>query len=457
VRAGIYCRISQDREAEGIGVERQERDCRALAEQRGWDVADVYVDNDVSAYTGKPRPSFRRLLDDIEAKRVGAVIAWHPDRLYRHPSDLETFVDAVDKARAKVATVAAGEIDLGSASGRMVARMLGAAARGESERASERLKAQRLQQVREGRRQGGGMRPFGYTTEMEPHPTEAPLVREAVDRTLGGTSVYHVAADWNDRGILTTTGKRWRAQSLRRTLTRPLLAGLREHKPSGTVVPGAWEPIISEDEHRLLVAKFPEGSGTGERTARRKALLSGLLCCADCGVKLVYSHDRYICDKSRNGGCGKTRVSKARELELAVLQLAEKRAERRARGKDREQGERAALLAELKTLDDRLAMLTEMLGAGELDRGAYVEQRTRINAERAAIEEQLRDAGGITDEQATTLWEAVEAWESARQLSPAQIALLQDGITAALGPCVRIKSGVNRGPFDRSRIVVEGE
>jgi DNA invertase Pin-like site-specific DNA recombinase len=67
VRAGIYVRISQDREGAGLGVARQEEDCRALCERKGWQVAGVYADNDVLAYTGKPRPAWNRFLADIAA------------------------------------------------------------------------------------------------------------------------------------------------------------------------------------------------------------------------------------------------------------------------------------------------------------------------------------------------------------------------------------------------------
>lgn len=38
----------------GVVVERQERECREQAARLGWQVAGVYVDNDVSASTGRP-------------------------------------------------------------------------------------------------------------------------------------------------------------------------------------------------------------------------------------------------------------------------------------------------------------------------------------------------------------------------------------------------------------------
>jgi DNA invertase Pin-like site-specific DNA recombinase len=36
--AAIYCRISRDREGAGLGVQRQEEDCRQLAASLGWTV-----------------------------------------------------------------------------------------------------------------------------------------------------------------------------------------------------------------------------------------------------------------------------------------------------------------------------------------------------------------------------------------------------------------------------------
>jgi site-specific DNA recombinase len=84
-QAAIYCRISDDREGAGLGVARQEADCRERAKRLGWTVAGLYVDNDFSAYSGKIRPEYRRLLADLRAGVLDAVIAWHTDRLHRSP------------------------------------------------------------------------------------------------------------------------------------------------------------------------------------------------------------------------------------------------------------------------------------------------------------------------------------------------------------------------------------
>src|SRR5262249_47107225 len=77
--AAIYCRISQDSEGRALGVKRQEADCRALAERKGWPVGEVYIDNDLGAYSGKPRPAYRAMLEALKAAAVDAVIVWHLD------------------------------------------------------------------------------------------------------------------------------------------------------------------------------------------------------------------------------------------------------------------------------------------------------------------------------------------------------------------------------------------
>ena len=74
MRAGIYARISSDRNDTELGVERQLEDCRALCTAKGWtvDSGSEYVDNDISATKGKPRPEYERLLADIESGRIEA-------------------------------------------------------------------------------------------------------------------------------------------------------------------------------------------------------------------------------------------------------------------------------------------------------------------------------------------------------------------------------------------------
>jgi predicted site-specific integrase-resolvase len=108
VRAAVYCRISDDRRGLGLGVARQRQDCTELADRHGWQITAVYVDNDVSAYSGKPRPQYAQLMQAVAAGAVEVIVAWDPDRLHRSPAELEAFIVAVERAGVDVVTVQAG-------------------------------------------------------------------------------------------------------------------------------------------------------------------------------------------------------------------------------------------------------------------------------------------------------------------------------------------------------------
>src|SRR5258705_10600164 len=99
VRAGIYARISSDREGDGLGVARQIEDCERLAERKGWRVVDQYVDDDVSAWSGRKRPQYVRSLEDLEAGTITGLLVYDLDRLHRQPSELESFIEMCARLR----------------------------------------------------------------------------------------------------------------------------------------------------------------------------------------------------------------------------------------------------------------------------------------------------------------------------------------------------------------------
>lgn len=209
IRAAIYTRISQDRYADdparaGAGVTRQRQDCEKLCKARGWPVVEVYTDNDTSAYDGRRRPAYEALLADIEAGRVNAVVVWHLDRLHRRPIELEGFMVLCERRGVTLATVT-GDIDLGTDTGRLHARIMGAVARSESERKSVRGARAARQRAEQGRR-NGHTRAFGHDGNRVV-PAEAKVIRQAARRILAGESLAAVTRDLNDRGVVTIDRK----------------------------------------------------------------------------------------------------------------------------------------------------------------------------------------------------------------------------------------------------------
>ena len=110
-------------------------------------------DNDITGFKRKQRPGFEALQDAVRAGGVDVVIAWAPDRLTRHVRELEDLIDLLDVDAARPSRrSAAGNYDLTTPGGRMIARMLGTVARHESEMKSSRLQLEdahrRRQQAR---------------------------------------------------------------------------------------------------------------------------------------------------------------------------------------------------------------------------------------------------------------------------------------------------------------------
>jgi site-specific DNA recombinase len=282
-QAAIYVRISEDKTGAGLGIERQEADCRALAGRLGWDVVEpIYSDNDVSAYSGKPRPGYRRLLADLRTGVADAVLCWHTDRLHRSPVELEEYIEVCQPREIPTQTVKAGPLDLATPSGRLMARQLGAYARFESEHHSDRAKRARLQAATDGRWLGG-LRPFGYGTDgMTVIEAEAEAIRWMAAEVLAGTSLRAIARKLNAEGTFTSQGRPWTPRAVAWLLRRPRNAALSQHhgEPIG---PARWPAILDSDTWRGVVAFLVAPARNTTTSRARRWLLSGLALCGVCG------------------------------------------------------------------------------------------------------------------------------------------------------------------------------
>jgi DNA invertase Pin-like site-specific DNA recombinase len=309
----VYARISSDQDGTALGVTRQLEDCRRLAGELGWVVAEEYVDNDLSAFSGKRRPSYQRMLSDLAAGARDGVVVYHADRLTRRPIELEQFLEVITEARVRhVSFVTGGPVDVADGDGLRVLRLLSAVAANESAGKSRRVRRKMDEVAASGRPHGGANRPFGFDHDkITIRPDEAEIIRALVARYLAGDSLRSLALWLDAEEIRTVTGKPWRTPTIRAMLASGRIAGLREHR--GQVVgPAVWEPIISESDRSKVLALMAERVSTGRRSPRRY-LLTGLLRCGKCGERLYSaareSSRRYVCSSGPDhGGCGKLTI-----------------------------------------------------------------------------------------------------------------------------------------------------
>jgi site-specific DNA recombinase len=456
-RAVIYCRISSDPKGDMLGVQRQERACRDLVEQQGWSVIEVFTDDDRSAYSGKPRPSYNAMLVAVQAGEVDVVVAWAPDRLTRSTLDLEALIDIVEAARVDIATVQSGLYDLSTPSGRMSARVVGAVARYESEHKSARLRAKAAEIAATGRVGGGGTRPYGFDDDRVTHRTaEAKVIRDAAARVVAGETLRGVAADLNQRGVPTVTGARWTSHSLKRILIAARTAGLRQHQ-GVTIGPAAWAGIIDETTHHQLRAVLLDPARRTNQTARRY-LLTSFAVCGLCDTRLVArprgdKRRCYVCSSGPGfAGCGKIRVL-ADELEDHVVAMICEAVDTDALA--------AAVAVEptdtdtelansITHLDNELNALADDYADGAISRDAYKRAAARLDARRVDAQAELA-RGAVVDRRAGVLSDPVPLSERWANLNFDQRRVVVEAVVDAVvvGPAVR-----GRNYFDQDRVAL---
>jgi DNA invertase Pin-like site-specific DNA recombinase len=136
-RVAIYARVSTTNHGQDAGLQTSEM--RQFAEARGWKLADEYIDAGVSGAKDS-RPELNRLMADAHKRRFDVVLVWKLDRFGR---SLRHLVNALAEFESLgIAFVSLSDnLDLSTASGRLMFNIIGAMAEFERELIRERVKA----------------------------------------------------------------------------------------------------------------------------------------------------------------------------------------------------------------------------------------------------------------------------------------------------------------------------
>lgn len=454
IRAAVYVRISKAADGSTLGVERQAPPCRAFAEEHGWQVhPELYVDNNRSAFRQEvERENFERLLDDVRAGKIHAIVTWQADRLLRTVEDASAIVEIAKKHGVVVANVG-GTIDLGTADGRRRFYESAVAAQYESELKSERLKAKHAQ-LRASGAWRGGIRPFGYdlipgavlestrpdgskvkrllNCKLQPNPREAELVREAVSRILLGGSLSGIVRDWAARKppVRGSRGGHLNTQRLRSILTGPNIAGLRMN--GSGLVKAEWPAILGRadwERLRLILADPPHKRGP--QAPRLYLFATDMLECA-CGGRMI-PHPRpggrrgYQCS-SQLGGCGKLRRTAVpledhiRDRALKALASPATRAKLVEQLDDVDATARAQqLISQRESERARLVGLRQRLGDGTIDADDFAAARARITSRIGELDAQLSRTTDTSGALLATLPSTFQALQLAWQEWPLDV------------------------------------
>jgi site-specific DNA recombinase len=302
-RCAVYTRKSTSAglEQDFNSLDAQREACVAyIQHQPGWTLLpDRYDDG---GFTGAniERPSFQRLLADIDGRRVDIVVVYKVDRLSRSLLDFARLMERFNRAGASFVSVTQN-FSTADAMGRLTLNMLMSFAEFEREMIGERTR----DKIAGARRRGkwtGGQIPLGYDVQgkgLVVNETEAPLVREAFVLYLEQRSALAVTRLLNDPtrspGPSSLESredppKLWNKAEVLRLLRNPLYAGYMRSR--GELYEAEHKALVDRRTFQqvgALLGRARRGSCKASRNPSRNPdyLLRGLLRCGCCGSAFV--------------------------------------------------------------------------------------------------------------------------------------------------------------------------
>lgn len=206
-RAVAYLRVSTDEQADsGAGLDAQRATIAAAAADRGWELVGEYVDAGVSGgIAPERRPAMADALAVLDAGGADVLAVAKSDRLARSVVGLVGMLDRSERAPWSLVALDS-DVDTSTASGRMVASMIGCVAEWERRVISERTAAALATKKAAGVRLG---RPVVLPDETR---------QLVASLRHHGMSLREIAATLTDEGIPTATGGRWHASTVRTVL-----------------------------------------------------------------------------------------------------------------------------------------------------------------------------------------------------------------------------------------------
>jgi len=325
-----YARISRDEDRENYSsIDSQRLLIYQYASRHGINIANIYVDDNISGYTFE-RPGLKRIREELENPDIQIVIAKDLSRIGRHNALTLLFIEEVKKAGKRL--ILPDESIGGFDSFRDDDDIIGIKT-WYNERYIKDI-SRKIRSSLKSRQENGTLiiRPyFGYKVaekqkKLVVEEETASVVREIFRLYLEGNGYRKIAEHLNEKKYMTPSMKiseeygsegkvfknrvsnSWRSVHIGRILKNDVYTGtLRlgktrrpEIKSKAVKVPleeqyvfeNAHEAIIAKEDFRLVQNIISRrGSikfrGTGSISTKNKNLFSGILFCGDCGEYMV--------------------------------------------------------------------------------------------------------------------------------------------------------------------------
>ena len=322
-----YCRVSSD-SADQLNSYLAQVDfySKYIAENNGWELADIYADEGISGLDTRNREDFNRMLNDCRAGKIDRVLCKSISRFARNTRD---YLQAMrELLRLGVSIQFEKEnLDTGKMTSEQVAAIYGAFAQMESTNHASNMRVSVRLHMEKGI-YTPSKPPYGYCLkdlELEIIPEEAEIVRYIYAAYLGGQGVDDIAKELNALGVgRGQKGEKWSGNTVRYILTNVSYTGnmIWQKTYAADTLPiqqvknkGQRPKYYVEDSHPVIISK-EDFQHTQELLALRKEQFiskiprqrypySGRIRCGSCGAvfrrKVIRGKVYWTCNRHDNG------------------------------------------------------------------------------------------------------------------------------------------------------------
>jgi DNA invertase Pin-like site-specific DNA recombinase len=328
---GLYLRLSRDDNngnSESVSIENQRDLLVGYANERGWKIREVYIDDGYSGTTFE-RPAFQRMKIDIEKGRINMVITKDLSRLGRNYAQTGYYMEEYFLEH-NVRYIAIND-DVDTTKDNDIVPFKNVLNEFYAKDISKKIRTVRLKNAKQGKFQGSKA-PYGYIKSSENKhlllvdKEAADIIRRIFSCFAGGDSSRSIAVKLNNEGRPSpreyyyqsidkqnpkaNDKKVWGSTTVLQLLKNPVYIGNMvqgkrvspsfKSKKRNVVPESLWivnenthEPIVDKDTWDAVCKRFNEKKRSRPNSTGEVSLFSGIARCADCGSPLTFTHKCY--------------------------------------------------------------------------------------------------------------------------------------------------------------------
>ena len=408
----LYARKStEEDDRQVMSIEAQLYELREFARKENLEILAEFQESKSAKTPG--RPVFEKMMEKVERSEGVGILAWHPDRLARNSVDGGKIIYAVDTRKIVSLRFPTFWFEP-TPQGLFMLQVAFGQSKYYSDNLSENIKRGVRQKLRRG--EWLNLAPFGYVNNpkirnIEPHPTNARIVRIAFEEYTKGMHTYKsLGLFLADLGVVSRNGTPLAKVSIKRLLTNRAYLGFIKYGDEW--FDGNFEPLVSPQLFEAVQKVLKEKERPRKRRVKHDFPFTGLFRCGECGsmISAQWTTNRwgtkyryYRCSKKR-GRCSQSYLQEkdlAEQIQTRLQTISlcdrytdwmlDKVKEWECEESSASQSEVQNLANKIKASEARLEKLISTYLDGDIPKAVYLKKKDEIMRATLALKEKMKD------------------------------------------------------------------